>query len=68
YLAYLNRTLEKPEYARFIHLNADFLWTHARSADDEFDLRWTGPFERSSAQRQAAAQDLLNAAMLSTED
>jgi len=68
YLAYLNRTLEKPEYARFIHLNADSLWTHARSADDEFDLRWTGPFERSSAQRQAAAQDLLNAAMLAATD
>ena len=65
YLAQLNRALAKPELARFIRRNADSLWQNARSEEDEFGLRWTGPYDHSSVQRQVAGLDLLNAAVLS---
>lgn len=63
YLAQLNGLVERPVYAEFIQRNADSLWQNGRGEGDEFGLRWTGPFDGSSVQRQVAALDLFNAAV-----
>jgi hypothetical protein len=42
--------------------NADSVWDNARNADDQFGLRWTGPFDRADASRQSSALDVLTAA------
>ena len=63
YLAQLNGLVERSVYAEFIQRNADSLWQHGRGDGDVFGLRWTGPFDGESVQRQTAALDLFNAAM-----
>lgn len=64
YLAQLNGLVERPVYAEFMQRNADSLWRHGRGDGDRFGLRWTGPFDGESVQRQTAALDLFNAAMV----
>jgi predicted alpha-1,6-mannanase (GH76 family) len=63
YLALLGEVLPRDEHAAFIQRSADSVWSRARSATDEFDLSWVGPYQSGSVQRQVAALDLFNAAM-----
>jgi len=62
YLGQLYGLVERPVYAEFIQKNADSLWQNGRGEGDEFGLRWVGPFDGSSVQRQTSALDLFNAA------
>jgi predicted alpha-1,6-mannanase (GH76 family) len=63
YLAQLHQVRPCAAYRVFIQHSADSLWSRGRSADDEFDLCWVGPFGSGSVQRQVAALDLFNAAL-----
>jgi predicted alpha-1,6-mannanase (GH76 family) len=56
------RRSRRPAYRSFILSNARSLWDNAKNADDEFGLRWTGPFDQADAARQSSALDALNAA------
>jgi len=49
-------------YTTFLQHNADTMWTSARSPDNAFDQRWSGPFVGSHAGMQSSALDLLLAA------
>jgi predicted alpha-1,6-mannanase (GH76 family) len=51
------------DYGAFILRNARSIWDNDRNADDEFGLRWTGPFDRADAGRQSSALDALSAAV-----
>jgi predicted alpha-1,6-mannanase (GH76 family) len=53
----------QPAYREFILGNARSLWTSNKNANDEFGLRWTGPFDQADAARQSSALDGLNAAV-----
>ncbi len=53
----------RPAYRAFILANARSIWDNARNADNQFGLRWTGPFDRADASRQSSALDALNAAV-----
>jgi predicted alpha-1,6-mannanase (GH76 family) len=52
-----------PAYRAFILANALSIWENDRNADNQFGLRWTGPFDQADASRQSSALDALNAAL-----
>jgi predicted alpha-1,6-mannanase (GH76 family) len=52
----------QPRYKAFILGNAQSLWDNSKNADNEFGLRWTGPFDKADAARQSSALDALTAA------
>jgi predicted alpha-1,6-mannanase (GH76 family) len=52
----------RPAYRAFILANADSVWSNARNADDQFGLRWAGPFDQADASRQTSALEVLTAA------
>jgi predicted alpha-1,6-mannanase (GH76 family) len=49
-------------YRDFLLANADAVWERARGDDDQFGLRWAGPFDRADASRQSSALEVLTAA------
>jgi predicted alpha-1,6-mannanase (GH76 family) len=53
----------RPAYRTFILNNARSIWDNNRNADNQFGLRWTGPFDTADASRQSSALDALNAAL-----
>jgi predicted alpha-1,6-mannanase (GH76 family) len=53
----------RPAYRAFILNNARSIWDNGRNADNQFGLRWTGPFDVADASRQSSALDALNAAL-----
>ena len=53
----------RPAYSAFILANARSIWENDKNADNEFGLRWTGPFDLADAGRQSSALDALNAAI-----
>ncbi len=63
YLCDFCRHSRRPAYRAFILRNAQSIWANARNADNEFGLRWAGPFDRADASRQSSALDALNAAV-----
>jgi predicted alpha-1,6-mannanase (GH76 family) len=52
----------KPAYREFLLANADSVWENARNSDDQFGLRWGGPFDQADASRQSSALEVLTAA------
>jgi predicted alpha-1,6-mannanase (GH76 family) len=54
----------RPAYRTFILNNARSIWDNNRNADNQFGLRWTGPFDMADASRQSSALDALNAALV----
>lgn len=50
------------EFGAFIKMNADSIWSNARSADNSLDLVWSGPFQTATAATQSSALDALVAA------
>ncbi len=56
-----------PAYSAFILANARSIWENDKNADNEFGLRWSGPFDHADAGRQSSALDALNAAIALTE-
>lgn len=68
YLAQLYAHLPADEqrrdrYRKFLTSNADSVWVNDRSAANQFDIRWVGPFEKVSVPTQMAALDAFNAAI-----
>jgi predicted alpha-1,6-mannanase (GH76 family) len=57
----------RPAYRAFILANARSIWENDKNADNEFGLRWTGPFDHADAGRQSSALDALNAAITLAE-
>ena len=53
----------RPAYQEFILANARSVWDRNKDANDQFGLRWTGPFDHADAARQSSALDGLNAAV-----
>ena len=53
----------RPAYRAFILNNARSIWDNNRNTDNQFGLRWTGPFDKADASRQSSALDALNAAV-----
>jgi predicted alpha-1,6-mannanase (GH76 family) len=64
YLAMLNIVLKDETIKKFILLNADYAWQHARSADNFIDFDWNGPYKDWSGSAQGSALDLMNAALM----
>ncbi|HEX4090476.1 MAG TPA: glycoside hydrolase family 76 protein [Trebonia sp.] len=56
----------KRGYRDFLLANADSVWESARNADDQFGLRWAGPFDYADASRQSSALEVLTAAVALT--
>jgi predicted alpha-1,6-mannanase (GH76 family) len=54
----------RPAYRAFILNNAQSIWENNKNAEDQFGLRWTGPFDQADASRQSSALDALNAALV----
>ena len=52
----------RPEYRDFILRNAQSIWTNSRNAQNQFGVRWTGPFDTADASRQSSALEALTAA------
>jgi predicted alpha-1,6-mannanase (GH76 family) len=59
----LYRYSGRAAYRAFILNNAQSIWDNNRNADNQFGLRWTGPFDTADASRQSSALDALNAAV-----
>jgi predicted alpha-1,6-mannanase (GH76 family) len=53
---------DRPAYREFLLANADSVWDKARNSDDQFGLRWGGPFDQADASRQSSALAVLTAA------
>jgi predicted alpha-1,6-mannanase (GH76 family) len=53
----------RPAYRDFILRNAQSIWDHSRNSQNQFGLRWTGPFDVADASRQSSAIEALNAAL-----
>jgi predicted alpha-1,6-mannanase (GH76 family) len=51
-----------PAYREFFLRNAQSLWANARNEENQFGMRWSGPFDRAGASVQSSALDALNAA------
>ncbi len=70
-LGYLYRTLRAENkdsssyerYLQFIVTNADSIWAHNRTSQNQFGLKWAGPVDATDASRQSSALDALNAAI-----
>ncbi len=56
----------RPAYRDCILASACSIWDNARNQENQFGLRWTGPFDRADASRQSSALDALNAALALT--
>jgi len=56
----------RPAYRDFILSNARSIWDNSRNAQNQFGVRWTGPFDTADASRQSSALDVLNAAVALT--
>jgi len=66
YLYDLYAHSRQPAYRDFILRNAASIWDNSRNAQDQFGLRWTGPFDSADASRQSSALEALNAAVALT--
>jgi predicted alpha-1,6-mannanase (GH76 family) len=64
YLCYLYAERPRPAYRAFVLANARSIWDNNRNADNEFGMRWAGPFDQADASRQSSALDALTAAVL----
>jgi predicted alpha-1,6-mannanase (GH76 family) len=53
----------RPAYRDFMVRNARSIWANSRNPQNQFGLRWTGPFDTADAARQSSALDALNAAV-----
>jgi predicted alpha-1,6-mannanase (GH76 family) len=53
----------QPAYRTFVLANARSIWDNNKNPDDQFGLRWTGPFDRPDASRQSSALDAIIAAV-----
>jgi predicted alpha-1,6-mannanase (GH76 family) len=56
-----------PAYRDFLLRNAESIWDNSRNADNQFGVRWAGPFDTADASRQSSALDVLNAAVALTQ-
>lgn len=56
----------RPAYRDFILRNAECIWDHSRNAQNQFGLRWTGPFDVADASRQSSALEAITAALALT--
>ena len=56
------RHSSRADYAGFICRNADSVLANSRNDNDQFGVRWTGPFDVADASRQSSALDVLIAA------
>ena len=61
---YLHR--RQSAYRDFILRNAESIWDNSRNAQNEFGLRWTGPFDVADASRQSSALEAITAALAVT--
>jgi predicted alpha-1,6-mannanase (GH76 family) len=52
----------RPAYRDFVLRNALSIWVNSRNAQNQFGVRWAGPFDTADASRQSSALDVLNAA------
>jgi hypothetical protein len=50
-------------YRDFLISNGNSVWDNDRSSTNQFDLRWVGPFEKTTVATQTAALDVFNAAI-----
>jgi predicted alpha-1,6-mannanase (GH76 family) len=50
-------------YEKYITLNADSIWNNARIRDNQFGMRWVGPFDGNNVPKQLSALAALNAAI-----
>jgi predicted alpha-1,6-mannanase (GH76 family) len=57
-----SRHRPRPEYQDFIVRNAQSVWANSRNAQNQFGVRWTGPFDTADASRQSSALEALTAA------
>ena len=62
YLHDFARHRAKPEYRAFFLANAESVLARAGNAAGQYGLRWSGPFDRADASRQASAVEVLTAA------
>jgi predicted alpha-1,6-mannanase (GH76 family) len=53
-------------YRDFILRNAESIWDNSRNAQNQFGLRWTGPFDVADASRQSSALEAITAALAIT--
>ena len=65
-LAHLQVAAPDPAFARFLTLNADSLWSNARTPENRFTTVWSTQAGPSNAGAQTSALDLLNAAAATT--
>jgi predicted alpha-1,6-mannanase (GH76 family) len=63
YLGDFCRETPRAAYSDFILANARSIWHNNRNPNNEFGLRWAGPFDKADASRQSSALDAFNAAI-----
>jgi predicted alpha-1,6-mannanase (GH76 family) len=63
YICDLYTESPRPAYRAFVLANARSIWDNNRNAENEFGLRWAGPFDKADASRQSSALDALTAAV-----
>jgi predicted alpha-1,6-mannanase (GH76 family) len=56
-LALLYEVRPLPEFRAFLIRQSDAIWTHSRSASNQFGKRWAGPFDEADPSRQSSALD-----------
>ena len=61
-LAALEKAAHDDNYVKFIRANADSIWNTARTEDNEFACRWSGPARADGAAASTSALDTLVAA------
>jgi predicted alpha-1,6-mannanase (GH76 family) len=63
HLAELAQATGEARYRAFLAVNADWIWSSARNAQDDLGLTWSQSLDAVDASRQASALDALNAAV-----
>ena len=58
-LQHLNEAAPDDRYAKFFRVNADAIWTRARTANNEVSCNWSGPPEERGAAALTSALDAL---------
>lgn len=58
-LASLQKVSPSEDYLKFIRSNADSIWINARTSENEFACRWTGPARADGAAASTSALDAL---------
>lgn len=58
-LIQLQRVAPDPQYAKFLEVNADAVWTKDRIGEDRFGLVWSGPPDAGDAATLTSALDVL---------